>query len=731
MIEIEVDFTQSLSRDRTARQGFGPAEPEGAWMLDQSSTLVLPPPARDDGGFVLQTVVEPLLIPGAVPEQRLRVLVNGHAVFADALSGPRAINAPIPRAATTARTAIEITFDHPDAASPASFGAGDETRAIFGRIRRLTLLGDSELPAERSPIFHQPILHTRARADLASRMWQHLIAVAVQNKAPQVALAGIDLPEWGISALADNGTWSDHTIRGEHAIDPDEVASLFNTGSISRIVHRGLGLRLENLPPREICAAQFPPAQPAPTGFDSFHLVIDLTPPDAAAPLTLAYYQAVLAGTGWRPVLLGRNPGLAEALRETHPDTIILDELDPIATFEVMRRSANLAPAATLLSWLAGHLSQAQHITLPVHGLFDPQTSPGVDLLPTDDPRHRFLRPTPDHTAWHEAAAAEIAALRAPRPAEDPAPLTTATTHLTWQPAPSPPPIAQPPASHLPLDVQPFVAEAEAASVQGHLLDVLHHLRQMPLIDFATLLWSLPRADLPGISALLPAMASPELQMAYTGRKGVELCRHTVDAMRITAHWFERLTGRPIAQTRMLDFGCGWGRLLRLMPYFTDPGFCWGVDASRGALDHCYRDRVPGRIVPCDHIPQDLPLGTQRIDLITAYSVFTHTPEAVARAVLATLRRKISPRGMLMLTIRPAEYWQVARGSIAAAMIETHRTTGFAFHSHNILAPDGQELYGDTSMTLDALARLAPDWAIEGFDRGLDELQTLVFLTPR
>ena len=44
MIEFEIDFRDQSVLDRVAREGWGPAEPFGAWMIGERSVLVLPPP---------------------------------------------------------------------------------------------------------------------------------------------------------------------------------------------------------------------------------------------------------------------------------------------------------------------------------------------------------------------------------------------------------------------------------------------------------------------------------------------------------------------------------------------------------------------------------------------------------------------------------------------------------------------------------------------------------------
>jgi hypothetical protein len=753
VIEIEVNFRDQVSLDRCAREGWGPAEAFGAWMLDDRSVLVLPPPPRDDADLVLQAMVGPMLIPGAVPMQRLRILVNDHIVTAVELTGLQFINCPVPREAFAGKPRLEIVFEHPDAARQTDFGAGEDMRRRAGSVWNLTLLGASPLPAERAPVFDKPMFFTRPRGNLANRMIQQMVALAVQSRAPGCRLGGVDLPEWGIAGEKDEGVWADWAEIDEQAIDVGAVADLLNSGSIGRIVHRGYGQRLANFLPREAYREAFRADLPEIGGFDASYLVINVRAGDIVDGATRDYvlmpvnfYRDLIAETGLTPVFMGQTEPNAYtgALRDAFPEAMWLDSLGPLGDFEILRRSANIVVAVSTFSWLAAWLSGAERIFLPVNGLFNPLQSPSVDLLPTDDPRYRFFLFPVNHARadfaaahaeidrqWREVSGAELAELRraTPFPATE---LPAPQTRIEWQGArPSTTAAEIAPGPAYPEDLAVPIMAAEGVATRGHVLDVLHHLRRLPLIEFADLLWSLPRGDLPGLSGVLPRMASDETQGAYTGRHGADLRNHTVDVCRIAATWFRNITGRELRHVRVMDYGCGWGRLLRVMTYFTDPELCVGVDASPVALAHCRRDRVPGTLVPCDYIPTDLAVGERRFDLITSYSIFTHTPPHVARAVLAVLRRKIRNNGVLMITLRPVEYWALSGVQEAAELVQAHRTGGCAYRSNGILSADGVELYGDTSMTLDYLASIAPDWEIEGFDRGMDPLQTLVFLTPR
>ena len=107
------------------------------------------------------------------------------------------------------------------------------------------------------------------------------------------------------------------------------------------------------------------------------------------------------------------------------------------------------------------------------------------------------------------------------------------------------------------------------------------------------------------------------------------------------------------------------------------------------------------------------------------------TPPALTAKSLATLRRHIRPNGVLALTLRPAEFWPMSGLPEAGALLETHRTEGAAYRSLGIVSPEGEEVFGDASVTIPHLASLAPDWEVVAADRGMDPLETIVFLTPR
>jgi SAM-dependent methyltransferase len=276
--------------------------------------------------------------------------------------------------------------------------------------------------------------------------------------------------------------------------------------------------------------------------------------------------------------------------------------------------------------------------------------------------------------------------------------------------------------------------DAELAAKDGSIVDPLRALRKLPLSDFGELMWMLPAEDYPNLSALLPKMADVDVQNGWTGANGYTLLVQTVDFIRMLAHAYLKLAGSDLRGATVLDYGCGYGRMIRLMYYFTDPNSLWGLDPWDEAIRICRSDRLAGNLRVSDYLPGNLPVQDCVFDVVYAFSVFTHTSERATRTALQSLWKNIATSGLLALTIRPREYWasEPQYQDQAAKFESLHDSMGFSFSPHPRAAVDGDVTFGDTSMTLEWLQANAPEWKIVDFDRNLsDPTQVIVFLRPR
>jgi 2-polyprenyl-3-methyl-5-hydroxy-6-metoxy-1,4-benzoquinol methylase len=116
--------------------------------------------------------------------------------------------------------------------------------------------------------------------------------------------------------------------------------------------------------------------------------------------------------------------------------------------------------------------------------------------------------------------------------------------------------------------------------------------------------------------------------------------------------------GRPLhAGSRLLDFGCGWGRFARVFWKEIAPEGIFGVDVSADLIATCKTLGVPGtfsKIEPRGRLPFD----DQYFDLIIAYSVFTHLPEDVANHWMHELARTAKSGCVFALTVEPRRFLQ-------------------------------------------------------------------------
>lgn len=265
--------------------------------------------------------------------------------------------------------------------------------------------------------------------------------------------------------------------------------------------------------------------------------------------------------------------------------------------------------------------------------------------------------------------------------------------------------------------------------------DAITGLRQLSLDDFGLVLLSMPDSQYPKLSRLLPAMASEEVQVNWTGNYGVALLKETTAFVRALRYNYVRVTGRYLDGATVLDFGCGYGRIAQLLYYFTVEEKIFGVDPWDRSIELCRESGLSTNFAVSDYLPTFLPVGEAKFDLVYAFSVFTHLSHRAMTTSLDTLRKYMANDGILAITIRPVEYWEHdphTSPEQKVALAVRHRKEGFAFNPHNREPIDGDVTYGDSSMSLDWLAATFPEWTIKATDRCLnDPLQQYVFMVPR
>ncbi|MDQ3021255.1 MAG: class I SAM-dependent methyltransferase [Bacteroidota bacterium] len=115
-------------------------------------------------------------------------------------------------------------------------------------------------------------------------------------------------------------------------------------------------------------------------------------------------------------------------------------------------------------------------------------------------------------------------------------------------------------------------------------------------------------------------------------------------------------------QKRILDFGCGAGRMIRWLKPYAEKCEIWGTDISS---EHIYWAnqylRPPFNFATTTTIPH-LPFEDRYFDLIYAGSVFSHIDD-LTDAWLLELRRMLSVNGLLYITINDKHSIELLKNS--------------------------------------------------------------------
>jgi Methyltransferase domain len=161
-------------------------------------------------------------------------------------------------------------------------------------------------------------------------------------------------------------------------------------------------------------------------------------------------------------------------------------------------------------------------------------------------------------------------------------------------------------------------------------------------------------AELPTVvdlSVATPANPPAKIQRQFVGQSYAPAYTEAASFLTVADEWLGKHRGSSLsASGRVLDFGAGWGRIVRMlltqMPATSI--YALDVDAQMTSLVNM---TLPGvNAITVDPKPPTV-LADRCVDLVTAYSVFSHLAPAVHDAWAHELGRIIAPGGMIFMTV--------------------------------------------------------------------------------
>ncbi|MGI8663434.1 MAG: class I SAM-dependent methyltransferase [Acidimicrobiales bacterium] len=143
----------------------------------------------------------------------------------------------------------------------------------------------------------------------------------------------------------------------------------------------------------------------------------------------------------------------------------------------------------------------------------------------------------------------------------------------------------------------------------------------------------------------VPSGPPEEVQRTFVGFSGAAAMRQCYPFFKIAIDQHRQ----ALSHESVLDYGVGWGRLIRLFARHVPLDRLFGVDVDPEILRVCSATDVPGRLQLVE--PGGvLPFRDGEIGLAYAYSVFSHLSAAAAGDALAELTRVVRRGGTLTFT---------------------------------------------------------------------------------
>jgi 2-polyprenyl-3-methyl-5-hydroxy-6-metoxy-1,4-benzoquinol methylase len=203
------------------------------------------------------------------------------------------------------------------------------------------------------------------------------------------------------------------------------------------------------------------------------------------------------------------------------------------------------------------------------------------------------------------------------------------------------------------------------------------------------------------IKQKLPGFPPPELQAAWCGKSGRNLCQQSFAFYKRAKDIFSTLGKVKLPSAVLLDFGCGWGRLLRYFAKDMPDKALFGCDPDENMINLCAELKVPGTIRLSDYRPKSLPF-TEKFNFVYAYSVFTHLSEKSHFECLQCIHDGVVDNGILIVTVRPPKFIKARGGELSKLsdgsindMITKYNDGKFIFHPHNRAPVDGDITFGE------------------------------------
>lgn len=216
----------------------------------------------------------------------------------------------------------------------------------------------------------------------------------------------------------------------------------------------------------------------------------------------------------------------------------------------------------------------------------------------------------------------------------------------------------------------------------------------------------------------LPRVPPDDFQQRYNSQVGEANLQLAFKFYSIVKQYMARFGGPLRPDSRVLDFGCGWGRVTRMfLKDVLGTNLC-GIDVDPLAIEWCRETLCHGTYELNDTNPPTK-CQPRSFDLICAYSVFSHLSEPVHLRWIEEFSRLLKDGGALIVTtlgpsfirvcqsFREKEQLEGSQKSVARSFVDADAALADYDSGKYLFAPNPTDVYG---MSLISRAYVEREW---------------------
>jgi 2-polyprenyl-3-methyl-5-hydroxy-6-metoxy-1,4-benzoquinol methylase len=157
------------------------------------------------------------------------------------------------------------------------------------------------------------------------------------------------------------------------------------------------------------------------------------------------------------------------------------------------------------------------------------------------------------------------------------------------------------------------------------------------------------------VRELLPGMPDTQTQLNFTGRSGHAALSDAFSIYQLIKNISHQYARDVSDAQAILDFGCGWGRIIRFFSKDLDESKIYGVDCYDEMIELCRSQNLRANFQVISPMPP-MNFPEHMFDLIYLYSVFSHLSEETHLSWIREFDRILNPGGIVIASTRPRSF---------------------------------------------------------------------------